>query len=154
MIDRCTAVCSVFCFFYWPTTLHIYYYLRIPLSTCVPTRKMDDVCMHECAMSRIRRKACQMEGFQEPPNKFQFWWQGCTWLQTVVLCLVTQVKILFTAVRWSENLKYVCLEVGKKQMTSLLVVTCQELLKVWKTDHEIPLLELGGHGRKSSRSID
>ena len=109
--------------------LYIYTTIFVFLSPRVPTRKMDDVCMHECAMSRIRRKACQMEGFQEPPNKFQFWWQGCTWLQTVVLCLVTQVKILFTAVRWSENLKYVCLEVGKKQMTSLLVVTCQELLK-------------------------
>jgi hypothetical protein len=27
-------------------------------------------------------------------------------VQTLVLCLVTQVKILFTAVGWTENLKY------------------------------------------------
>jgi hypothetical protein len=35
-----------------------------------------------------------------------------------------------------------------------IYLTCQELLEVWKTDHEIPLLELGGHGRKSSQFID
>jgi hypothetical protein len=51
-------------------------------------------------------KACQMEGFQEPPNKFGDKDSHDSRVQTVVLCLVTQVKILFTAVKWTENRKY------------------------------------------------
>jgi hypothetical protein len=66
MIGVCCSALS----FYWPTTLYIY--LHVSLSTCVPTSRMAEVACVSVPCVGYEEKACQMEEFQELPNKFLF----------------------------------------------------------------------------------